>query len=177
MDAQLHPCNSLSVRVELLEDTIYSEESEIFGHCTFSPKRNLAGKSPRILLAINLIKQKKLLLTQISSTVDPHEQATLRELLAPIKDKIRNFHCTEKHRKKRWIFEKSQERFKKNPHQAGKELLDSKSDAKFTSSNQHLWKISSMIPLCIHWKGFPHLLIEKFLFLKNRLVLTTFQQL
>ena len=87
MEAQLHPCNSLSVRLELLEDTIYSEESEIFGHCTFSPKRNLAGKSPRILLAINLIKQTKLLLTQISSTVDPHEQATLRELLAPIKDK------------------------------------------------------------------------------------------
>ena len=101
MESQLHPCNSLPVRLELLEDTIYSEESKIFGHCTFSPKRNLAGKSPRILLAINLIKQKKLLLTQISSTVDPHEQATLRKLLAPIKDKIRNFHLAEKHRKKR----------------------------------------------------------------------------
>ena len=101
MEAQLHACNSLSVRLELREDTIYSEESKIFGHCTFALKRNLAGKSPRILLAINLIKQKKLPLTQISSTVDPHEQATLRKLLAPIKDKIRNFHLAEKHRKKR----------------------------------------------------------------------------
>ena len=101
VQAQLHPCKSLSVRVKLLEDTIYSEASKIFGHCTISPKRNLAGKSRGTLLSINLIKQKNLLLTQISSSVDPHEQASLRELLAHIKDKIRNFSRAEKQRKKR----------------------------------------------------------------------------
>ena len=31
MQAQLHPGNSLSVRVKLLEDKIYSEASKIFG--------------------------------------------------------------------------------------------------------------------------------------------------
>ena len=87
VQAQLHPCNSLSVRVKLLGDTIYSEASKIFGLCSISLKRNLGGKSWHTLLSINLIKQKNLLFTQISSTVDPHEQASLRELLAPIKDK------------------------------------------------------------------------------------------
>ena len=38
-------------------------------------------------LSINLIKQKNLLLTQISSTVDPHEQADLRKLLVPISER------------------------------------------------------------------------------------------
>ena len=104
VQAQLHLCNSLSVRVKLPEDTIYSEASKIFGHCSISPKRNLGSKSRRTLLSINLIKQKNLLFTQISSTVDPHEQASLRELLAPIRDKIRNFRRAEKHRKKRWLF-------------------------------------------------------------------------
>ena len=166
VQAQLHPCKSLSVRVKLLEDTIYSEASKIFGHCTISPKRNLAGKSRHNLLSINLIKQKNLLITQIPSTVDPHVQSSLRELLAPIKDKTRNFRHAEKHRKKSWIFKKSQERFNKNPYQAGKELLDSRSDPKLTVEkltldklNQLLWKISSVMSLCIHWKGSPDLLI------------------
>ena len=118
MQAQLQPCNSLSVRVKLLEDTIYSEAFKIFGHCTIFPKRNLTGKSRHTLLSINLINQKNLLLTQIFSTVDPHKQASLRELLAAIKDKIRNFCHAEKHMKKRWLFKKSQERFNENPYQA-----------------------------------------------------------
>ena len=59
---------------------------------------------------------------QISSTEDSHRQASLRELLGPIKDKIRNFCPAEKHRKKRWLFKKSQERFNENPYHAGKEL-------------------------------------------------------
>ena len=127
VQAQLHPCNSLSVRVKLLEDTNYSEASKIFGHCSISLKRNLRGKSRHTLLSINLIKKKILLLTQISSTVDTHEQASLRELLAPINDKIRNFRDADKHWIKRWFYKTSQERFNENPYQAGKELLDSKS--------------------------------------------------
>ena len=96
----------------------------------YFPKRNLAGKTQHTLQSIHLIKQKNLLLTQICSTVDPQEEASLKELLAPIKDKIRNFCHAEKHRKKRWLFKKLQQKFHKNPYQVGKELLDSKSDAK-----------------------------------------------
>ena len=84
------------------------------GHCNILPKRNLAGKTPCTLQSIHLIKQKNLLHNQISSTVDPKEQASLRELLAPTKDKIRNFCCAEKHRK-RWLFKK-QQKFHKNPY-------------------------------------------------------------
>ena len=107
------------------------------------PKGNLGGKSCCTLLSINLIKQKNLLFTQISSTVDPHEQASLRELLAPIKDKIRNFRRAEKQRKKRWLLKKSQERFNENPYQTGKELLDSNSDAKLTVDQLTLDKFKS----------------------------------
>ena len=62
MQAQLHPSNSLSIRVKLLEDTLYSEASEIFGQCTVFPKRNFSGKAQHTLQSINLIKQKNLLL-------------------------------------------------------------------------------------------------------------------
>ena len=75
--------------------------------------------------------------------MDPHEQASLRELLAPIKDKIRNFCRAEKQRKKRWLFKKSQERFNENPYQTGKELLDSNSDAKLTVDQLTLDKFKS----------------------------------
>ena len=144
VQAQLHPCNSLSVRVKLLENTNYSEASKIFGHCSISLKRNLGGKSRHTLLSINLIK-KILLLTQISSTVDTHEQASLRELLAPINDKIRNFRLAEEHWKKRWLYKTSQERFNENPYQAGKELLDSKPDAKLTVHQLTLHKFKSAL--------------------------------
>ena len=143
VQALVHPCNTFPVTVKLLEDTIYSEASKIFGHCTVFPKRNLAGKTRRNLLSINPIKQKNLLLTQISSTVDPQEQASLKELLAPIKEKIRNFRRAEKHTKKRWLFKKSQEKFRKNPYQAGKELLHSKPDAKLTVDHFRLDKFKS----------------------------------
>ena len=45
--------------------------------------------------------------------------------------------------KKRWLFKKSHERFNENPYQAGKELLDSKSDAKLTVDQLTLDKFKS----------------------------------
>ena len=142
MQSQLHPCNSLSVRVKLLEDKIYSELSKIFDHCTIFPKRNLACKTA-YFKSIKPIKQKNLLLTQTSSTVDSQEQPSLRELLAPINDKIRKFCHVEKRRKKRWLNKKLQQKFHKNPYQAGKELLESKSDAKLTVNQLTLDKFKS----------------------------------
>ena len=61
-------------------------------------------------------KQKNLLLNQISSTMDPQEQASLRKLLAHLKDKIRNFCRVERHRKTRWLFKKLLQKFNKNPY-------------------------------------------------------------
>ena len=80
--------SSTHVRVaKLLENTIYSEASKIFGHCTIFLKKKFRN-------------------SQISSIVDPQEQASLRELLAPINDKIRSFRHVEKHRKKGPLFKK-----------------------------------------------------------------------
>ena len=64
MQAQFHPCNSLSVRVKLLKNTIYSEASKIFGQCTIFSKRNLAGKTWYTLQSINLINRKIYFLTK-----------------------------------------------------------------------------------------------------------------
>ena len=75
--------------------------------------------------------------------MDPEEQASLRELLAPLTDKIRNFCRAEKHRKKKWLFKKLQEKLNKNPYKAGKELLDFKSDVKPTVDQLTLDKFKS----------------------------------
>ena len=55
VQSQLHPCNSLSIRIKLLEDTIYREVSKIFSLHTIFTKRNFAGKTPCTLQSINLI--------------------------------------------------------------------------------------------------------------------------
>ena len=75
--------------------------------------------------------------------MDPQEQGSLIEPLAPIKDKIRNFSRAEKHWNRRCLFKKLQQKFHKNPYQAGKELLDSKSDAKLTVDQSTLDKFKS----------------------------------
>ena len=106
------------------------------------------GKTRHTLQSINLIKQKNLLLTQISCTVDPQEQASLREILAPKKEKIRNFRRAEKHRKNWWLFKNLHEKFDKNPYQVRKELLHLKSDAKLTFDQLILDKFKSASVQC-----------------------------
>ena len=53
----------------------------------------------------------------------PQEQASLREPLAPIKDKIINFGRAEKHRKKRWLFKKYRKDLIRNYTSQGKSYL------------------------------------------------------
>ena len=57
--SKLKTCNSLTERLDLLQNTIYNEAANIFGH-SHPPKRNMAGQSRRTKLSIQLIKEKKL---------------------------------------------------------------------------------------------------------------------
>ena len=65
--SKLKNCNSLTERLDLLQNTIYNEAGNIFGH-SHPPKRNLAGQSRRTKLSIQLIKEKNLLTAQINSS-------------------------------------------------------------------------------------------------------------
>ena len=57
VSSKLKKCNSLTERLDLLQNTIYNEAANIFGH--YHPhKRNLSGQSRRTKLSIQLIKEK-----------------------------------------------------------------------------------------------------------------------
>ena len=57
---KLHPCQSLSKKVKLLEDSIYEEGAKIFGHSP-SHHKNLSVTSRRTAHSISLINEKKYL--------------------------------------------------------------------------------------------------------------------
>ena len=80
-------CATLAETVSLLQESIYTEAANIFGH--LQPKeRNLAGQSRQTKLSTQYIQQKNLLLAQIKSASLPEQQAALTQLLISIKCKI-----------------------------------------------------------------------------------------
>ena len=135
--SKLHHSNTLFDRIQLLEETIYLEAAKLFGHSQINPSKNLAGKSRRTKLCISLVKEKNALLSKLSLTANPQEVLMLKDLLGPIRQKIKSLRRGEKQRKKRWLFKKAQTSFKLNPYRAGKELLDPKSNV-FLTIDQEL---------------------------------------
>ena len=86
VSSKLKNCNSLTERLDLLQNSIYNEAASIFGHSQ-PCKRNLAGHSRRTKLSIQLIKEKNLLTAQIKSIFLPDQQTALEQLLADVKYK------------------------------------------------------------------------------------------
>ena len=66
VDDKLHMCANLAETLTLLQESIYNDAANIFGHLQ-PKKRNLAGQSRRTKLSIELIQQNNLLLAQINS--------------------------------------------------------------------------------------------------------------
>ena len=124
--SKLNQSNNLGDRIELLETTIYYEAAKLFGHCQRKQPKNLAGKTRRTKLCISLVKEKNSLLAKLALTVNPQEISGLKDLLSPIRQKIKSLRRGEKQRKKRWLFKKAQNSFNSNPYKAGKEVLDPK---------------------------------------------------
>ena len=114
-------CATLADTISLLEESIYTEAANIFGHLQ-PKKRNLAGQSRRTKLSIQLIQQKNLLSAQIKSASLPEQQVALTQLLINIKCKIRSLRKAEKAQKRRWLTKKARNKFNVNPYKAGKTL-------------------------------------------------------
>ena len=94
VSSKLKNCNSLTERLDLLQNAIYNEAANIFGHSQ-PPKRNLAGQSKRTKLSIQLIKEKNLLTAQINTIFLPDQQTALEQLLTDVKFKIRSLRKSE----------------------------------------------------------------------------------
>ena len=126
VSSKLKKCNSLIERLDLLQNAIYNEAANIFGH--YHPrKRNLAGQSRRTKLSIQLIKEKNLRTAQIKAIFLPDQQTALEQLLLTnVKYKIRSLPKSEKSCKQRWLVKKAKNDVKSNPYNAGKTLLDPK---------------------------------------------------
>ena len=73
---KLNNCNSLTEWLDLLQNTIYNEAANIFGHSQ-PPKRNLAGQSRRAKLSIQRITEKNLLMAQINYIFLPDQRIAL----------------------------------------------------------------------------------------------------
>ena len=98
VSSKLKSYNSLTEQLDHLQNTIYNEAANIFGHSQ-PPTRNLARKSRRTKLSIQLIKEKNLLTAQISTIFLPDQRTALEQLLTNVKNKIRSLCKSEKNRK------------------------------------------------------------------------------
>ena len=98
-------CATLADTISLLQESIYTEAANIFGHLQ-PKKRNLVGQSRRTKLSIQLIQQKNLLSAQIKSASLPQQQVALNQLLINIKRIIRDLRKAEKVQKQHWLIKK-----------------------------------------------------------------------
>ena len=114
VSVKLHMCATLAETLTLLQESIYNDAANIFGHLQ-PKKRNLAGQSRRTKLSIELIQQKNLLLTQINSAASPEQKAALTQLLLNVRSKIWSLRKAEKTRKHRWLVKRAKNQFDKNP--------------------------------------------------------------
>ena len=92
---KLHMCATLAETLTLLQESIYNDAANIFGHLQ-PKKRNLAGQSRRTKLSIELTQQKNLLLAQINSSALPEQKAALTQMLIKVRSKILSLRKAEK---------------------------------------------------------------------------------
>ena len=73
------------------------------------------------------------------------ERPGLQVILAQIKTKLRSLRRSERNRKKRWRFKNANIKFKRNPYQAGKDLLDPRCHIKLSIGKETLDRYLSSI--------------------------------
>ena len=129
-------------RIELLENTIFSKASHLFGHLP-PPKKGLRGLNRRAQHSVKLVIEKNNLLAQINSCLDESTKANLTSLLDLVRQRLRNFRRGEKNRKKRWKVKQAYKFFSKNPYEAGKRVLDPKCETKLNCSKSSLDQFKS----------------------------------
>ena len=95
VSVKLHMCATLAETLTLLQESIYNDAANIFGHLQ-PKKRNLAGQSRRTKLCIELIQQKYLPLAHINSDSLPEQKLALTQLLIEVRSKISSLLKAEK---------------------------------------------------------------------------------
>ena len=112
--------------MSLLQDEIHTQASTLFGLVTQRKKR-IGTFSRRTLLSIKLVQEKTHLSGQILNCHE-EEKEGLYSLLESVRVRLRNLRKKENKRKKRWKAKKAFRDWKRNPFQAGKDVLDPKCD-------------------------------------------------
>ena len=113
--------------MSLLQDEIHTQASTLFGLVTQRKKR-IGTFSRRTLLSIKLVQEKNHLSAQILNCRE-EEKEGLYSLLESVRVRLRNLRKKENKRKKRWKAKKAFRDWKRNPFQAGKDVLDPKCDS------------------------------------------------
>ena len=113
---------SVFERLLLLEETVYSQGSLLFG---FIPekKKQLKGLNRRAQYSINLVKEKNEILSQIKHTTDQGEISHLKTVLEFVRARLRLLRRGESSRKKRWKLKQARNCFKKTLMKLGKKSL------------------------------------------------------
>ena len=88
-------CTPLTERLGPLQNAVYNEAANTFDHSQ-RPKSNLAKHSRRTKLAIQLIKEKNLLMTKINTIFLPDQWIALEQLLTNVENKICSLRKSEK---------------------------------------------------------------------------------
>ena len=117
ISVKLHMCATLAETLTLLQESIYNDAANIFGH--LQPKQwHLAGQSWRTKLSTELIQQKNLFLVQINSASLSEQKAALTQVLIDVRSKIPSLRKAEKTRKCCWLLKKAKNEFNANPYKA-----------------------------------------------------------
>ena len=119
----LFGASSVFDRLNLLENSIYTQASLLFGIKEKS-RKNLKGLNRRAQHSIALVKQKNILKSQLNSSLDHVTKATLQPLFNDVMHRLRRMRRGENNRKKRWKIKQANKAFLNNPYNAGKSVLD-----------------------------------------------------
>ena len=122
----------------------FSKASQLFGLLP-PPKKGLRGLNRRAKHSIQLVLEKYNLLSQINMCNNVTIKFQLQSLLDIVRARLENLRRWEKNRKRRWKIKQAYQSYKKNPFEAGKQVLDPKCDTKFNCERSFLDLLKSNV--------------------------------
>ena len=130
---------SIAKRLECLEDSIYKIGSEKFG--VFVPGKTSKFKNSKATrLCIKLVCDKNDLLEKIQDCCCPEELSALTALLSQVKDRLRKVRKVERAKIRKAKFKAAAKAFRRDPFQAGKDVLDPRKSGFLRVSKEELDK-------------------------------------
>ena len=129
---------SIADRISLLEESIFSKASQMFG---FKSLKSHSKQHPQNNdKFLELIKLKNDTNAQIAQCSSPQELEGLHQILAKAKSDIRVMRKNKRSRKNRWKIKKQRSAFRTNPWKTGKDILRPKSNVSLKASQEDMDK-------------------------------------